>query len=63
MRGGMRQLVKADQGDLSALPVMDRGFKLQMRELDFAAIWPAPLMHADMWGTTELGTEGHALVP
>ena len=44
--------------DLSALPVMNRGLKLQMRKLDFAAIWPAPLMHADMWGTTELRIEG-----
>ena len=44
--------------DLSALPVMNRGLKLQMRKLDFAAIWPAPLMRADMWGTTELRIEG-----
>ena len=63
MRREMRQLVKADQGDLSALPVMNRGFKLEVRKLDFAAIWPAPLMHADMRGTPELRIEGQGLVP
>jgi hypothetical protein len=40
----MRQLVKADQRDLRALPVVDRGVELQMRELDLAGPWPAPVV-------------------
>jgi len=37
MRREMGQLVKADQRNLSALPVVDRGVKLQVRKLDLAA--------------------------
>jgi hypothetical protein len=37
MRREMGQLVKTDQRNLSALPVVDRGVKLQVRKLDLAA--------------------------
>jgi hypothetical protein len=37
MRREVGQLVKTDQRDLSALPVIDRGGKLKMRKLDLAA--------------------------
>src|SRR5208282_5171558 len=63
MRGEMRQLVEADQGDLSALPVMNGGFELQMRKLDLAAIWPAPLVHPEVRDTPEPRIEVQALIP
>src|SRR6267142_6224678 len=59
----MGQLVKTDQRDLSALPVIDRGGELKMRKLDLAAAWPAPFLRAQVRGATEPRIEVLALVP
>src|SRR5262249_47289464 len=63
IRGKMCQLVKADQSDLSALPVMDRGFKLQMRKLDLATIWPMPLMNPEARDPAKSRIKVEALIP
>src|SRR5215469_4099168 len=63
MRGEMGQFIKADQRDLSALPVKDRAVELQVRELDLAAAPPAPLAHSDVRGSAEPGIEVLALIP
>src|SRR5207248_11714032 len=49
MRREMRQFVETDQRDLSALPVVDGGFKLKVRKLDLAGARPAPLAHSEVW--------------
>src|SRR6266850_3074821 len=59
----MGQLVKTDQRDLSALPVIDRGGELKMRKLDLAAAWPAPFLRSQVRGATEPRIEVQALVP
>jgi len=59
----MRQLVEADQRNLRTLPVVNRGFELQVRELDLAAARPAPLAHSHMRGAAELRIEIQALIP
>jgi hypothetical protein len=59
----MGQLVKIDQRNLSALPVVDRGVKLQVRKLDLAAAWPAPLAPSEMRGAAKPRIEVQALVP
>ena len=59
----MGQLVKTDQGELGALPVIDRGIELQMRELDFATTPPAPFMRPQVRGAAEPRIEVEALVP
>jgi hypothetical protein len=59
----MRQFVEADQRNLRTLPVVNRGFELQVRELDLAAARPAPLAHSHMRGAAELRIEIQALVP
>src|ERR1700756_4856925 len=59
----MRQLVKTDQCDLRALPVIDCAVELQMREVDPAAVWPTPLAHSDMRDAAEPGIEVLALIP
>src|ERR1700674_3937686 len=59
----MGQLVKTDQRDLSALPVIDRGGKLKMRKLDLAPAWPAPFLRSQVRGATEPRIEVLALVP
>src|SRR5215467_10331185 len=59
----MGQLVETDQRDLSTLPVMHGGFELQMRKLDLAAIWPAPLMHSVMRSATSPRIKTEALIP
>src|ERR1700730_16163883 len=53
MRREMRQFVETDQCDLSALPVVDGGFKLQVRKLDLAGAWPAPLAHTEVRGPAD----------
>ena len=63
MRREMRQFVETDQRNLSALPVVDRGFKLQMRKLDLAGARPAPLVHADVRSTTDQRIDVLALIP
>ena len=62
-RREMRQLVKADQCDLRALPVVDRAVVLQVRELDLATARPAPLAHSDVRRAAEPGIKFLALVP
>jgi hypothetical protein len=59
----MRQFVEADQRDLRSLPVVDRGFKLQVRKLDLAGTRPAPLTHYEVRGATEPRIEVLALIP
>src|ERR1700694_2325451 len=59
----MGQLVKTDQCDLSALPVIDRGGELQMRKLDLAPARPAPFLRSEVRGATEPRIEVLALVP
>jgi hypothetical protein len=59
----MRQLVEADQRNLRALPVVNRGFELQVGELDLATARPAPLAHPQMRGAAEPGIEIEALIP
>jgi hypothetical protein len=59
----MGQFVETDQGNLSTLPIVDRGFKLQMRELDLAGALPAPFARAEVRGPADLGIEIEALVP
>ena len=63
MGGEMRQLVKTDQSDLRALPVVDRGVELEMRKLDLSAAWPAPFVVAMVRGTAEPGIEVRAFIP
>jgi hypothetical protein len=63
MGGEMGELVKTDQRDLGALPVVDRGVELEMRKLDLARAWPAPFVGAMVWGTAEPRIEVQALVP
>ena len=63
MRGEMGQLVETDQGDLRALPVVNGGVELQMRELDLAAPRPAPLAGAEMRRAAEPRIEVSALIP
>jgi hypothetical protein len=46
MGGEMGQLVKTDQRDLGALPVVHRAVELQMGELDLAGARPAPFVDA-----------------
>src|SRR5262249_27225992 len=46
-----------------ALPVMYRGFKLQMRKLDLAAVWPVPLMHPKARGPAKSRIKVEALIP
>jgi hypothetical protein len=58
----MRQFVEADQRNLRTLPVVNRGFELQVRELDLAAR-PAPLAHSQMRDAAEPGVEIQALIP
>src|SRR5258708_40244355 len=53
MRREMRQFVETDQRDLSALPVVDGGFKLQVRKLDLAGARPAPLAHTEVRGPAD----------
>src|SRR6267378_2209168 len=53
MRREMRQFVETDQRDLSALPVVNGGFKLQVRKLDLAGARPAPLAHAEVRGPAD----------
>ena len=55
--------VEADQCDLRALPVVDRGVELQMRELDLAGTRPAPFKCPQMRAATEPRIEVQALVP
>ena len=59
----MRQFVETDQRDLSALPVVDGGFELQVRKLDLAAAWPAPLARSEVRGAAEPRIEVLALIP
>ena len=61
--GEMRQLIEADQCDLRALPVVDRGVELQMRELDLAGARPAPFVASVVRDAAEPRIEVHALVP
>jgi hypothetical protein len=63
MRREMRQLIETNQRDLSALPIVNSGFKLQVRKFDLAIAWPAPLAHADLRGTTEQRVEVSAFIP
>ena len=63
MRRKMRQLVKTEQGDLSALPIIDGAVELQMGKLDLAAARPAPLAGAEVWGAAEPRIELSALIP
>ena len=63
MRRKMRQFVEADQRNLCTLPVVNRGFELQVRELDLAAARPTPLAHPQMRGAAEPGVEIQALIP
>ena len=63
MRGEMRQLVEANQRDLSALPVVDGVVELQVREFDLAAVPPAPLACAEVRNAAEARIEVLALVP
>jgi hypothetical protein len=59
----MRQFVETDQRDLSALPVVDGGFKLQVRKLDLAGAWPAPLARSEMRDAADPRIEVLALIP
>jgi hypothetical protein len=59
----MGQFVETDQGNLSTLPIVDRGFELQMRELDLAGARPAPFARAEVRGAADLGIEVEAFVP
>jgi hypothetical protein len=59
----MGQLVEADQRNLRALPLVDRGVELQMRELDLAAVFPAPFVGAVERVTAEPRIKVQALVP
>jgi hypothetical protein len=63
MRGELRQLVETDQRDLSALPVVNGAFELQMRKLDLAGAGPAPLVHSDVRSTADPPIEVEALIP
>jgi len=63
MRRKMRQLIKTEQGDLSALPIIDGAVELQMGKLDLAAARPAPLASAKVRGATEPRIELSALIP
>jgi hypothetical protein len=62
MRREMGQFVETDQCDLSALPVVDGRFKLQVRKLDLAGARPAPLAHAEVRGPTDPRIEVLALI-
>src|SRR5467141_820357 len=53
MRREMRQFVETDQRNLSALPVVNGGFKLQVRKLDLAGARPAPLAHTEVRGPAD----------
>ena len=59
----MRQVVETDQCNLRALPVVNCGFKLQMRKLDLAAARPAPLAHSGVWSATEPRIELQTFIP
>ena len=63
MRREMGQLVETDQGDLSALPIIDGAVELQMGKLDLAAARPAPLAGAEVCGAAEPWIEISALIP
>ena len=63
MRGEMCQLVKADQSDLRTLPVKYGGFKLQMREFDFATVWPLLLVHPEAQDPAKSRIKVEALIP
>src|SRR5215831_8183322 len=59
----MRQFIKAKQRNLRALPVIDRGFELQVGELDLAAAPPAPLAHPQVPGAAKPRVKLQALIP
>src|SRR6516162_7397901 len=59
----MRQFIKADQRNLCTLPVINRGFELQMGKLDLAAPRPAPLAQPHMRGAAKPRVNTQALVP
>ena len=63
MSGEMGQLVETDQGDLGALPLIDRRVVLEMRKLDLASAWQAPFLGTPVRGTTEPRIKVQALVP
>jgi hypothetical protein len=63
MRREMGQLVKTDQRDLRALPVVDGVIELQVRELDLAAARPAPLAGAGVRGAAKPRIEVSTLIP
>ena len=59
----MCQFIKADQRNLRTLPVIHRGFELQMGKLDLAAAWPAPFVHPQMRCAAKPGVKLQALIP
>src|SRR6516165_6007546 len=63
MCGKMGQLVKADQRDLRALPVIDCAIQLEMRKFDFTGSRPAPFVAPLIRDTAEPRIEVQALVP
>jgi len=63
MRREMRQLVETDQRDLRALPVINRSVKLQVRELDLAGVWPAPIARYNVRGPTNPWIEIQGFIP
>jgi hypothetical protein len=63
MRREMRQLVETDQRDLSALPVVNGGFELQVRKLDLTGVRSAPLAQSAVRGSTKPWIEVLALIP
>jgi len=63
MRREMRQLIETNQRDLSALPIVNSGFKLQVRKFDLAAARPPPFAHADLRRAAEARIEVSAFVP
>src|SRR6516165_10997401 len=63
MCGEMGQLVKADQRDLGALPVIDCAVQLEMGKFDFAASWPAPFVGPVARDATEPRIEVQAFIP
>src|SRR5215467_7046693 len=59
----MRQFIKADQRNLRTLPVINRGFELQMGKLDLAAVPPAPLTQPHLRGAAKSRIKIQALIP
>ena len=59
----MSQFVKTDQRNLSPLPVVDGGVKLQMRKLDLTTVCPVPLMLPEARDPAKSRIKVEALIP